>query len=616
MKPGSAAEEDDGSFVIPFIGPSSSSAMDVQKTTTVCRKQKWDKRHACLFCEKLYLKIARHLEDCHSEEPRVARAIAYPKGSKERKEAWIILRNDGDYSHNFKVLKQKKGLVIPKYRASGHVSKTPRTVGDYVPCQYCKAMYVEAALREHERRCLQKPDSNVKKLGVRGQAVRSGRLLLPVPDDVTTSFYGEVLNHMSNDDVTQVVKNDSLILLFGQRKWDRKDADEHTANTVSCKMRELGRLLLACRELGNKITSIDNCLKPGNFNSVINAVKHVAGFDEATRKYKTPTLAMSLGYSLKKCAKLLRTSGLIEEDAKKTEKADTFLELYDDNWSDRISSGAQQNLDINKSNKPQVLPLCNDVHTLYAHLRKETAKLRQQVQSDDSLYPAFAKTTMCEITLFNRKRGGEVQRLKVQDLKAGMKASEETQLDDEVEASLSKLEIKMCKLMQRVEFRGKMGRRVALLLTPNMASNIKVLLELHAKLKISGPFIFQGQAAQRPYRGSAVLQEVASGLELKLPEAITWMCLRQQIATMAQVYELSNFQKDQLAQFMGHSMRVHEHYYRMPMDLLQRAKLSKYLIAVNTGQEPSDSDVSIDPGWLKCTATNFDNKFTKSCPPS
>ena len=77
---------------------------------------KWDKRHACEFCGKLYLKITRHVETCHGNEPEVLNALQNLKKSPARNEAWASIRNKGNFDHNFRVLKEKRGLVIPKYR--------------------------------------------------------------------------------------------------------------------------------------------------------------------------------------------------------------------------------------------------------------------------------------------------------------------------------------------------------------------------------------------------------------------------------------------------------------------------------------------------------------------
>ena len=96
---------------------------------------------------------------------------------------------------------------------------------------------------------------------------------------------------------------------------------------------------------------------------------------------------------------------------------------------------------------------------------------------------------------------------------------------------------------------------MALLLTPNMLANFEIILKYLPGT--SSTYIFSGPAASRPYRAPRVIKEVMAPIELKQPEAITWTSLRQQIATMSQVYEISDTQQDQLAQFLGHNIIVH-----------------------------------------------------------
>ena len=101
-----------------------------------------------------------------------------------------------------------------------------------------------------------------------------------------------------------------------------------------------------------------------------------------------------------------------------------------------------------------------------------------------------------------------------------------------------------------------------------------------------------GPAASRPYRAPQVIyKEVMASIELKQPEAITWTSLRQQIATMSQVNEINDTQQDQLAQFLGHNIRVHREFYRLPLDITQKAMLAKLLTAVNDGQSLSDANL-------------------------
>ncbi len=45
----------------------------------------YNKKYYCLFCFKPFSKMAHHLESKHKDMPEVARALAFPKGYKERR---------------------------------------------------------------------------------------------------------------------------------------------------------------------------------------------------------------------------------------------------------------------------------------------------------------------------------------------------------------------------------------------------------------------------------------------------------------------------------------------------------------------------------------------------
>ena len=199
-----------------------------------------------------------------------------------------------------------------------------------MPCEFCKALYVAKELNYHQQRCTKKTKSNFK----RNEAIRRGRLLLPITDEENISFFMHVVNSMNDDEVAKLARNDKLIMTFGKRKWQKKDVEEHTANFVSSKMRELARLVLRARRMPNSnIHCVEDCIVPKNFAETINAVKNVAGFNESLRKYRTPGLALNLGYSLKTFTKILTCEGLMAEDKRKETHGKTFQELYDAMWA-------------------------------------------------------------------------------------------------------------------------------------------------------------------------------------------------------------------------------------------------------------------------------------------
>ncbi|PIK37125.1 hypothetical protein BSL78_26039 [Apostichopus japonicus] len=66
--------------------------------------------------------------------------------------------------------------------------------------------------------------------------------------------------------------------------------------------------------------------------------------------------------------------------------------------------------------------------------------------------------------------------------------------------------------------------------------------------------------------------------------------LRKHIAAMSQVMALQDNELDVLANFLGHDVRAHRKYYRLPDATTQVAKVSKLLIALEGG--------SGDPGQV------------------
>ena len=210
------------------------STSDRSKKVTVSRRQsknKWDKRHACKYCHKERTQMNVHLQQKHANEAEVARAMAMPKKSKERRQAFIQILNEGDFSHNFEVLKNQNGKLIQKYRSE------KREATEYLACIFCKAMYAKNLLAVHTKKCKQRPDGHAPLK--RGESSAKGRMMLPLPEDVCSSFFVNVIHKMKDDDIAKLVKNDSLILQYGKRLFYRRDAEEHSPGQISCRLREL-----------------------------------------------------------------------------------------------------------------------------------------------------------------------------------------------------------------------------------------------------------------------------------------------------------------------------------------------------------------------------------------
>ncbi|XP_055006638.1 uncharacterized protein LOC129408046 [Boleophthalmus pectinirostris] len=213
-------------------------------------------------------------------------------------------------------------------------------------------------------------------------------------------------------------------------------------------------------------------------------------------------------------------------------------------------------------------------------------------------WAGLAKVTLTQVILFNRRRSGQVSKM---PLSAYMSPKNQDVLEDLGEA-LSDLEKKLCQHFRRLEIRGKRGRKVPVLLTPAMQESLDLLVTKRDMCGVpqENTYLFARPHAFSCYRGSECLRHFAKACGAKNPDTLTSTKLRKQTATLSQVLNLSNTELDQLADFLGHDVRVHRQFYRLPEGTLQLAKISKVLMALEQGRMAEFKgkgldDITIDP---------------------
>lgn len=102
----------------------------------------YDKKFYCIFCSKPFSKMAHHLESKHKDEPEVARAVILGSYTLS------LLRNIENHAYINQVLKQGKGMVIPRQQSS-----VPIKASDYMHCINCEVYLKKRSLWRHMQRC-------------------------------------------------------------------------------------------------------------------------------------------------------------------------------------------------------------------------------------------------------------------------------------------------------------------------------------------------------------------------------------------------------------------------------------------------------------------------------
>ncbi|XP_043240083.1 uncharacterized protein LOC122390816 [Amphibalanus amphitrite] len=534
-------------------------------------RRRWDRRNICPYCDVPQAKFARHLQTRHKKELKVQEILSKEKGSSERRAAFKALKQEGNYSHNVAVrCGRKKGHIIPCNRTT---RGKRRSAHDFLPCDLCKGFYNRKTLWRHKRACAATRGVDVSVRNIQASALDQ----LPSPPGESHRLT-KVFNTMRTDEVTLLCRSDPTIRAFGEKLLMRLGQELHQQRHISQKMRELGRLLIVLKKTQD--VPLRDFFCPAQFGVITEAVREVCCYGD--RSVAKPSLALKLGHSVKKCAEITLATALERGD--NPESLEQFIRLHHLEWTDRVSRPALWTLKDGAWNKPCLIPIAEDIKKLQNCLVTEMDAAQKNLKENGSeaTYKGLAEVLLARVILFNRRRQGEAGRMTIDDWEHSMSSVEN--VPPGLADCLSPLERHLGSSLKRVMVRGKRRRGVPILLTREMVEALELLLSKRQELGVTGPYVFASGPSMRPLRGCDSLRKYVQACGAQCPKTLTSGALRKHVATMAQLLNLRENEIDQLAAFMGHDIRVHREYYRLPDATTQVAKLSKMLLLMESGK--------------------------------
>ncbi|KAJ8305181.1 hypothetical protein KUTeg_017269 [Tegillarca granosa] len=592
--------ENDESMIFPVLSQSFENKITFQIAGTNSKGNLSNKLHSCVYCGKLLSNIARHLSLRHHSEQEVTKILLLPKKSKERRKLWEELVNKGDFCHNYNVIENGHGMIIPKYRLGGNKEAQLK---NYVPCSSCKAYYKKDDLWKHQKYCVLRESKNSN------EHIKNGRLLLPAKS-IDKNFSNKILLNMRDDSIKLIVQKDRRIVDYGSRLLSKQGSEHNKLHYISQKLREIARLLICVKSKSD--IDLDDLLSAKHWDLLIKSVKTVCEYDEEQCSFNVPSLALKLGHSLKKCARYKISEAIKENDNRKKQETENFLALYKEEWKDEISALALTSLEDKKYNKQQLLPLVTDVVKFNTYLKERASFLTEQIKDNIALYPELAIICLAQVILFTRRRSGEAERIRIDQYKETLRRGS-GEPDPVVMSTLNEFEKNLCKSHLRVEIKGKRGRKVPVLFTNEMKKNIDVLCASREKANVKQPYLFSKPGDSKfPYRGSDCLRILAKKSGIENPSALTSTRLRKQLATMAHFLNLSETSQDILATFQGHDIRVHRQFYRLPENASQVAKVTKILHSLNNGMIASFKGKDFDEIEFKAENETIESEIDSS----
>lgn len=136
--------------------------------------------------------------------------------------------------------------------------------------------------------------------------------------------------------------SDPLICTFAEDLLSRRTGPQ-VKYTVSNRMRELGRLMIALQKI-NGVKNLRETLKPQFFHDLVTATKVISGYDEETKTFKTRSLPLVMGVRLKQvCDFASKTDEYeVSEEALKDIKALRMMINVNWNMALKLSEGEKQ----------------------------------------------------------------------------------------------------------------------------------------------------------------------------------------------------------------------------------------------------------------------------------
>lgn len=383
-------------------------------SVTVYQKDANDKsrnrKSPCFYCSKEIFNPSKHLQRKHKLEPDVKRAAKkLDRGDGLHMKRIILF---GVFNHNIAVLKKKEGLF---YVARS--SDKSHYVEDYLPCSCCMQFVIKRELYRHCKRCKLRNDNSSRRYAVDGRLVLDGALL--AESAIPKSLSSKVLCRMKDDALTKVARKDISILKFGAsllRKLGPK-----RANDIAQRMRQLARLSMRLAKMSSKSRSwavlLDKYISGSKFDRVIAAVcvecDHFED-DSGRQLFGNPNLALKLGHSLIKLAKLKLGDAIRTKELTRKSDAEDFITLHSADFTDVVSTPAHASNKV-RPKRLDSFPDSSDLLKLKNYQMNKSQELCELLLRCPSktTWRHLAEVLMSRLIVFNGRRGSEVGDLRV-----------------------------------------------------------------------------------------------------------------------------------------------------------------------------------------------------------
>ncbi|KAJ8974305.1 hypothetical protein NQ317_009545 [Molorchus minor] len=325
-----------------------------------------------------------------------------------------------------------------------------------------------------------------------------------------------------------------------------------------------------------EVKNFESIFDPIYYDDMIRSINNMAGLNEKIGKYKSPSTAACICSYLKKISIYLVTELIKRNDKTKLERVRDFYQLMEDGCTYDIYKTVSENQMEMKRHKTVKLPSSNDINMLRDYLDKyihHHFKLLNDKFTEDC-WMELSGAVLASLQLFNRRRAGEIERIKISDFKE----YETANVNDDISQDL---QITPNQKYVRFMIRGKKARGVPVLVDKFKLKCLKIILKYRqtANVPSTNPFLFgiPGKDDMQHLSANKLMSHFAHCCGAKNPERLKGTELRKQFATKCSTMDLQGMDIKDVADYMGHHEKIHLEHYRMPNATRDIVRMSRLL---------------------------------------
>ncbi|XP_044597217.1 uncharacterized protein LOC123273810 [Cotesia glomerata] len=462
---------------------------------------------------------------------------------------------------------------------------------DYTTCLKCLKTVTKANSYKHYAVCIQAKTNGSRAYKFLGRYVE-GRIHANASDTLSLVIFPV----LQEDAIVHLIRYDWLLTLYGN-KLCMKYTPHYQHNMIRARLRLVGRLLYAAKEINPQIEDLASLYAPEYIDTIVKAIEVVSRINRIENECGAPSSALNLVTYLKHIRKIYESELAKKNDKEGLDRVLRFKKVYKNEMPDSINKIAMENQSKIKRQKIVILPMTEDIKRLICYLKVERKRCFTILEHSFNLVEWLngLKVVATYLLVFNRRRVGDIQNILISDLKRIECIDKKT--DAEEFNLLDESGKKIAKKFFRVAIRGKKNRTVAVIADADVIKDINLIIRhrVRANVPQRNEYLFGlPNNVDDRIRVVNICKEmrsfsVACGAEK--PELLRGTGLRKHVATKCMKLDLNEKALGDVMNHMGHSEKVHRDIYQQPIKSKTIVQVAKVLEAV---QGPLDIDEDDD----------------------